>query len=395
MSHVEMPEQTDVVVIGGGIMGTSAAYFLAAESNVDVLLVERDAIASGSTGDSSAILRHHYGSNEIYSRMAWLSHQFYREFDDRIDQAIAYAKSPMVQFATAENRERVQAGFDVLEQLDIPVSRYEAENLGSMYPQIETGQFEFAVSDDDSAYSDGTDAAGGFSRAAQQSGCDIVTGVTARRLRTENGAVVAVETDSGTVSCDSVVIAAGPWTGQFVDHLDVDIPLEITREQVLILDPPAGFDAESVPTSGSDEGWYIRPDFGGGILLATHHTDESADPDQYSDVPDQETMLELLDGLEGFIPELADATVMGRYCGIYTSTPDHDFVIDEVGPDGCFVACGFSGHGFKHAPIVGQILRDMVTTGDTELVDIDYFSLDRFDDDPNGHADDQRLFSEG
>lgn len=389
MSLIDVPERTDVTVVGAGIMGTSAAYFLSTRTDLEVLLIEKDNVASGSTGDSSAILRHHYGDRAIYSRTAWWSHQFYREFESHTGQEIAYARSPMVRFATEDNRDSVQRGYEVLQELDIPTTRYAADELHEQYPMIETDPYEFAVSDDAAGYTDGTDAASGFSRSAQDRGATVVTGVSVERIVTENGAVVGVDTTAGAVSCETVLVTAGPWTKQLMLDLGVEIPFITTREQVFILEPPQAFrnaHPDLVPTSGADRGWYIRPDFGGSILLATHHTAEEVDPNRYSDKPDQDTVVALLNELEGFVPGLAGARIKGQYCGLYSSTPDHDFIIDEVGPAGCYVACGFSGHGFKHGPAIGNVLADLAETGDTDLVDIEYFSNDRFDRDPKGYA---------
>ncbi len=86
------------------------------------------------------------------------------------------------------------------------------------------------------------------------------------------------------------------------------------------------------------------------------------------------------------IPELRDAGIRGQYCGVYSSTPDHDFILDQIGPDGCYFACGFSGHGFKQAPAVGKIMSDLVTTGSTPLVDATFFSYDRFSESAAGHG---------
>jgi glycine/D-amino acid oxidase-like deaminating enzyme len=394
MSLVELPDRADVVVVGGGIMGTSTTYFLAATTDLDVVLVEQDQIAGGSTGDSSAILRHHYGTDgivdvETYSRMAWWSHQFYREFDQELGEELAYGRSPLVGFADEETGEGVLEGYRVLQELEIPATRHDGQELDEEYPMIETEPYDFAVSDDTAAYSDGTDAASGFARAAQEQGATVVTGVAVEEAVTADGAVTGVETDSGTVDCDSLVVTAGPWTPRFVEQFGVHVPIVPTREQVFILEPPPEFAADHpdlVPTSGADDGWYIRPDFGGGVLLATHHTGSEVDPDHYSDTPDQEVLLELVDELEAFVPGLADAEVKGQYCGVYSDTPDHDFIIDQVGPDGCWIGCGFSGHGFKHGPAVGRILRDLVLEGETDFVDIDYFSFDRFDEHPDGHG---------
>jgi len=388
MSLIEVPDRADVSIVGAGIMGTSTAYFLATRTDLDVLLIERDNVASGSTGDSSAILRHHYGDRKVYSRMAWWSHHFYREFEANTGEQIAYGTSPMVRFATAENRDAVQSGYEVLRDLDVPTTRYEADELDDQYPMIETGPFEFAVSDDAAGYSDGTDAASGFARAAQEAGATVVTGVSVERIISENDVVTGVETAAGPVKCGRVVITAGPWSKQLMRNHDVEIPFRISREQVFILDPPAAFreaHPDLVPTSGADQGWYIRPDFGGGVLLATHHTPEQADPDNYSDKPDQDTVLTLLDELEEFVPGLADSGIKGQYCGLYSSTPDYDFILDRAGPDGCYVGCGFSGHGFKHGPTIGRILADLAADGETDFVDLDYFALTRFEDHPQGH----------
>jgi len=389
MSIGQLPESADVVVVGAGIIGASVTFTLTERTDTDVLLLERGQVASGSTGDSSSIIRHHYGDEAIYSRMAWWSHEFFRTFEERTGEQIAYATAPMVNFATAENAEWVAAGQAVLEAEDIPVSRYEAAELPDVYPMLGTEQYEFAVSDDAAAYSDATDVTGGLVRAAQENGATVHTGVTVESIEESEGSVEGVTTDQGQIATDTVVVAAGPWTQRLLGPLGVDVPVTTTREQIFLLDPPPAFaedSLEDLPTSGTGGGWYIRPDFGDGVLLATHHTGEAVDPDRYSDKPDQALLLDLLDGLEEFVPGLADAGVMGEYCGIYSTTPDHDFIIDEVGPDGCVVACGFSGHGFKHGPAVGRIVVDLLTEGATDMVDLEYFSLDRFEDDPQGNG---------
>jgi glycine/D-amino acid oxidase-like deaminating enzyme len=389
----DLPGATGVLVVGGGIVGTAAAYFLAAESDRGVTLVERDGIAAGSTGDSSAILRHHYGPDEIYTRMAAWSHRFYREFEAETGQPLAHADSPLVRFAAegTESAAYVEAGEDVLREAGLPVTRHEGEELAEEYPMYEgLDEFDFAVSDDSAGYADGTDAAGGFARAAAEAGATVVTGVDVGSLVAEDGRVVGAETDGRRIDCEAAVVAAGPRTPRLAETVGVEVPITPTREQVVVLEPPEEYVRQYpdlTPTTSMPGGeWYLRPDFGEGVLVATHRYTDEVDPDDYDGTPGESTLLELTEAVADSIPELAEADIRGRYCGVYSVTPDHDFVIDEVGPEGCYLACGFSGHGFKHGPAVGRIIRDLVVDGGTDLVDASYFSLSRFDEDPEGHG---------
>lgn len=385
------PDHADVVVVGGGIMGTASTYFLVAETDLEVVLIEKDHIGSGSTGDSSAILRHMYGSNEIYTKMARWSHRWYKNFEDRIDQPIAYNSNPLVSFSSEGTEEalRGEESYELFEELNIPASRYEGEELASEFPMVSTEQYDTAVSDDTAGYSDGTDAATGFARAAKSFGATVLTATTVSGVHTADGRVTGVETEKGVISCEQVVVAAGPWTADLLEGFGVDVPILVEREQVVILDPPEDYKEEFpdlTPTTGiPDERFYIRPDFQDGILVATHHDGQEADPDSYKETPDEEMLLELTEKISEFLPGLADAGIQGQYCGLYSTTPDNDFIIDQVGPDGCYVACGFSGHGFKHGPAVGKIVSGLVAHGESNLVDTEFFSLERFSESEAGH----------
>ena len=393
MSEDSIPTHSDVLVIGGGVMGTSTAYFLATMSDQSVALLEKSQLASGSTGDSSAILRHHYGDEAIYTDMAWWSHQFFQTFDDELDAALSYEKSPLVRFADEETAggDYARAGYEVLRERDIPVSVYTGEKVGEQYPMFDvTDRYDVAVSDDSAAYADGTDAALGFARGARAVGAQIVTGVEVQSLETEDEAIARVETDQGNIDCEAVIVAAGPWTPRLAETVGVDVPITPVREQVVLLDPPATYaEAQSSlkPTTSFPGGeWYIRPDFGDGVLVGTHRHTEETDPDAYDNTPDEETILELVDDFADHVPELRDAGLKGQYCGVYSTTPDHDFIIDQAGPAGCYLCCGFSGHGFKHAPAVGKLTADLVLEGESDLVDLEYFSLERFEEKPTGHG---------
>lgn len=390
-SRPQLPERTDVVVVGAGIIGTSTAFSLATETDLDVTILERDNVATGATGDSSAILRHQYYESELYAEMAWLGHQFYDAFQERTGEPLATADCPLVGFLTegSEIAERFECGYETMQEMGLPASRYERDELPKRYPLFEfPDDIDLAISDDWAGYSDGTDAATGLARAARDAGATLVTGVTVESIETDDRAVSGVETDDGFVACDHVVLAAGRWSGQLAETIGVDLPIIPTREQVLLLEPPADVtedELQTIPNTGSagferDIHWYLRPDFGGTIYMGTHERSDIVDPDDYDRDPDEEMILDAFEFLSSVIPRLADSKLVGKFCGVYANTPDNEFIIDQVGPDGCYALVG-AGHAFKHGPVIGRLATDLLVDGESDLFDLDNFTLDRFDDD--------------
>lgn len=383
-----LPTSADTVVVGAGVMGTSIGYFLAASTDRDVVIVEKSTVGAGSTGDSSANIRHNYGDRRIYTEMARWSQDFYRDFEARTGSALAYTPTTRMRFGKHGTDEGafVQAGYEVMQDLDIPSTWYDAPELESAFPMFDdAGQYDFAVTEDDTAYSDATDAAAGFARAARDHGGTLVTDTTVEAFETHGGTVEAVETTGGRVECSEVVLAAGPWTPTLAGRLGVDVPVTPTRADVLLLDPTEAFEREhlsALPMTRFFGGeLYLRPDGPDRVLVGTHPLDpDPLDPDAALGDPDEETVLRVIDALERHMSGLAGADVASAYSGVYSMTPDHDFVLDRAGPDGCFVAAGFSGHGFKHAPAIGRLVTDLVVDGDSDLVDLEAFSLSRFAD---------------
>jgi glycine/D-amino acid oxidase-like deaminating enzyme len=386
----ELPGETDVLVVGGGILGTATAFFLAKRTD-DVTLVEKDNVASGATGDSSAILRHVYGDRELYSRMAWTAHEFYRNFEAETGYDLDAPDQPLVLWGSERgaHTEDPMDSYETLESLGYPVTRYESGEFPDQFPLFEFDEdIEYAVSDDAAGYSDGTDAASRFARAAADDGARVVTGVTATSVETDGDAVTGLETDEGFVACDHLVVAAGSWTHKLTATADVDLPVTPGREQVLLLDPPEDVtdeEFETIRTTGQgssqpDGGWwYFRADFGDTIYMGTHTRNDPVDPDTYSRSPDQQRKLEAFEVLDEFAPKLADSDVVGEFCGVYANTPDQGFIIDQVGPEGLYALVG-AGHAFKHGPVIGQLAADMVLEGESDLFDLEHFRVDRFED---------------
>lgn len=386
-----LPSETDILVCGGGIIGTATAFELSKRTDREITLVEKDNVASGATGDSSAILRHAYRDRALYSRMAWTGHEFYRNFEAETGYQLDTRDQPLVSWAIdgEESATLATKSYETLQSLDYPVSRHEAEQLPELFPLFEfDDSIDFAVSDDAAGYTDGTDAANGFAKAAADNGTRIITGVSVDAIDADGDEVAGVETDEGYVSCENVVMATGSWTHKLAQTAGVDIPVTPGREQVLLLEPPESVteaEFDTVPTTGwgsdTPDGvwWYFRADFGDTIYMGTHSRVDPVDPDTYKRRPDEKRKLEAVDILSEFAPKLADSKVVGEFCGVYANTPDQGFIIDQVGPDGLYALVG-AGHALKHGPVIGRLAADLVLRGESDLFDVDHFTVDRFED---------------
>lgn len=387
----DVPDETDILVIGGGIIGTATAFALSRRTDVDITLVDKNNVAAGATGDSSAILRHVYGTRSLYTTMAWMGHEFYRNFESETGYKLQTPDQPLIQWGgeAIEHTESPMASYETLQSLGYPTTRYEADELPDRFPLFEfRDDVEFAISDDDAGYTDGTDAATGLAKAAADNGARIVTGVTVESIVTTGESVSGVDTTEEFVACETVVVAAGPWSHTVVATADVDIPVTPGREQVLLLEPPADLSDEAfatIPTTGwssdNPDGvwWYFRGDFGDTIYMATHARVDPVDPDAYRRRPDHSRKVEAFEILDEFAPKLADSDIVGEYCGVYANTPDQGFIIDQVGPDGLYGIVG-AGHAFKHGPVIGQLAADLVVEGESDLFDLSHFTVDRFED---------------
>jgi glycine/D-amino acid oxidase-like deaminating enzyme len=156
-----------------------------------------------------------------------------------------------------------------------------------------------------------------------------------------------------------------------------------TREQILVVEPPDSFSDRypyPFPTISSKEPGhvYVRPLPVGHVLVGGHHRGGRVDPDVYDEGANMDYIDWAIDELDRLSPPLTKSDLVDSYAGLYSNTPDTDFIIDDP-LENLVVLAGFSGHGFKHSPVIGEIATDLVVSGETEVVDIDRFSLDRFE----------------
>ena len=375
-----MKTTTDVVIIGGGIMGTSTAFRLA-ERGLKVTLVEKSYLASGTTGKSSAIVRQHY-SNEITARMALYSLRIFQNFADIVGGDCDFRPVGFVALAAAKDAEGLRANVVLQQSVGINTRLLSPEELCEIAPGMADGDSVAAAYEPEGGYADAPATTNAFGEAARRLGAIILQETEVIGIKLESGRVQSVVTNRGEISARAVVNTAGPWGARLARMAGIDLPIQPCRVQVSLFTPPP--DGSLAPHVFADfpNVTYFRPETGGMTLIGSldpSEADHRADPDAYNERIDFEFVVDMGTRLAKRYPCMERGDSRGGYAAIYDVTPDWHPVIDEPLPgSGFFVAAGHSGHGFKLSPAVGVMVADLVTGQTTAGLDPSPFCLARY-----------------
>ena len=371
----------DVVVIGGGIVGLSAAYSLG-EAGADVTLFERKSLGMESTARSAGGIRSQF-STRVNVELSVASREVWDSFEEEFGVDMAYRRPGYLllarEAATAEQFDR-----DVAMQNDLGVGteRLTPAEAAERCPGLRAERFVAATYNPTDGFADPNLAVQGYAAAAREAGVDVHTKTGVTGIRRSDGAVTGVETEKGEWDADFVVNAAGAWAGRVAALAGVDLPLWPRRRQIAVVDPSEPVPEDVPLTIDLDIGSYFRPERDGAALVGGHfaEADPDADPDAYSESLDIDWAATAVEHAADYTTYFGpDSRIRRGWAGLYAVTPDHHPILEETVP-GLITAAGFSGHGFQHAPATGQIVAELCLDGEASLVDVDRLSSDRFED---------------
>ena len=372
-------EPFDVAVCGLGAMGSAAVHQLARRGK-RVLGLERFAPGHdrGSSHGATRIIRLGYFEHPSYVPLLRRAYQLWRELEDAGRQllhvtGIAEIGSP----ASA----LVQGTLAAAQLHGLPHEVLTAPELMRRFPAFRLPPDFVAVLQRDGGFLDVEPAIETQIALATAAGAEIRSRETVRAIE-PHADCVRIVTDRGAVEAGAVIVAAGPWTRSLLPELAA--PLRVTREVVGWFEPAhtAQFAAGRFPVfiieSRHGMHYGIPPHGGAGIKVAKHHhRNQAVDPDSYDRTVSADDEALIRAALADHIPAANGRLIAAKTC-LYTMTPDGDFVIDRLpGSPNVIVASPCSGHGFKFAPVIGEILADLATTGATRH-DIARFRLARF-----------------
>ena len=377
-----MRKTADAVVIGGGIAGASTLYYLARTGLRNTVLLEKGELASGSTGDSAAMVRQHY-SNEVSIRLVRESLRFFQEFADELDGAEVFNGIGWLFLCEPDAREAFDDNMARLKGLGVRTWEVSAEDAAEELPGLNTDGIGPVAFEPDSGYADPRATVSALVQKAETLGSETHTHTPATGLVVENGRVSGVAAASGTISAPIVVNAAGPWANEIGGWAGLDLPLELSREQDVVIRLPQGVPPLRRVVSNMVDRTYFRPEGDGLLLAGVGHPKENepVDPDDYRHEADAGFVEDVTGRLAHRLPRLSGAEVVSSWAGLYTITPDWNMMVGAApGVEGLYLAVGGSGHSFKLGPAIGRCLAELITEGKASTVDVTPLRPDRFDD---------------
>lgn len=357
-------EVADVVVIGGGCIGASAAYHLTEAGVRDVLLLEADTLAAGSTSKAAGGVRVQY-SDELNTRIALRSLTEFQSFEELTGVDIDFRQNGyLFLLEEPQHLPMFEAAAALQRSLGIPTEIYAGDQMparvAALVPGVSVDGLVGAAYCPWDGVATPESLVQGYAAAARRAGARVHTQQRALHILTDGAGVTGVRTESGVVSTRVVVLAAGVWSRELAATAGLDLPVTGERRWIHYSESDAGLPDGAPLTVDFSTGFYFHRERRG-LIFAGRESE----------------LAELSVPATRRLPVLAETPIARSWSGLYDMSPDHNAMIGAADIDGLFYATGFSGHGFQQSPAVGEHLAELVA-GVVPTLDLAEFSARRF-----------------
>jgi FAD-dependent oxidoreductase domain-containing protein 1 len=378
----------DVVIIGGGVVGSSIGYHLRQDGfRGRVVIVERDdTYAHASSNLAMGGIRQQFGST-VNIQLAQYSIAFYRDFDERMSVRGHTARAWFRQrgylfLVDAPNAERFERRLAILSARGARTRRLTVDEIHTMLPDLCIDDLVFGLIGPDDGYANPKEVLRGFRAGARAAGVEYIQ-AEVTEIRRSNGRVAGVTVASGDrLDAPNVVNAGGPFAGVVARLAGVEQPIQPVRQHLFRCDLPHHWpyrwpmtiDPGGIHWRHDDPLEAGQPDR---IILAKTKLDE---PDGVNFACDESRWAaDFYPDLVRRVPAFKDVRLVEGWAGLYEMTPDHNPMLGEH-PQlrGFFMANGFSGHGLMMAPATGKVVSELIRCGRSETVDVSVLGIERF-----------------
>jgi len=330
----------------------------------------------GATGASSGLVRMHYDI-EVDAALAWQSFHFFRNWRERIGGECGFKRTGFLQIVAPDKNDQLRGNVEMQKRIGILTEVVTAAEVRKLAPMFKTEDFELAAYEPESGYADPVLTTNSFIANAKACGSVLMQDCEVTGIRLSGGKVAGVESSRGSFDAPILVNCAGTFADRIGKMVDVQIPLTTWSHDVAFVKRPPNVGMH--PTVIDDVlSMYFRPE-GELTLIGLEENNRLGEaPESDLGRVDPEFVMRAIDRICERVDGMEAGSLHSTHVGRDGLTPDQRAIMDQAGPDGFYIACGFSGTGFKLSPAVGVCMSELILDGSAKLVDVSSLNLSRF-----------------
>ena len=375
-----LPDRARIVIIGGGVGGTSIAYHLAKLGERDVVLVDRNELTSGSTFHSAGLVGQLRGSVTLTTMMMY-SVELYRRLAQETDTDPGWVECGGLRLAcTPEREQELDRQVAWARTFGLPLERLSPEEAQELFPLMVTDGVRAASYLPTDGYLDPSQLTYALADGARRGGVQIFTHTRVTGIDVRNGRVRGITTEWGDIEAEIVVNAGGMFAAEIGRMAGVRIPIVPFAHEYLVTRPFRERDGKHLPTMRDPDNLVYFREEGGGLVMGgyeRHSAPWALDGDLIDRIPpdfngrlleeDWERFEEIIEGSRRRVPVMDQITVTKLINGPEAFTPDNEFCLGESDVRGFFVAAGFCAHGLAGGGGIGKVMAEWIHAGEPSM----------------------------
>jgi len=376
---MSLPTTADIVIIGGGVMGASAAYHLVqrgvAARNI-VLLEKENFFGQGATGRCAGGVRYQF-STEINIKLSLASLPMLERFKEELGQDVSYRQCGYLLVATNEkDANKFKHNVELQNKLGVSTQLLSGDEVRARLPLMRFDDAMAGTFNQKDGVVDPNSVVMGYIAAAQRMGVQNFSGTEVIGVNLRGDQVEGVQTTAGAIKTRMILNAAGPWSSQIGKMAGVQLPVIPLRRQMFTTSPLKEIRDDFPFVIDFAQSLYFHRE-GEGLLIGMSNQNEQPGFDQSVD---KDFELANLEAAINRMPLVEKAQRSSHWAGLYEVTPDAHPIFGGTTVNGFYVCTGFSGHGFMHGPISGKLMSEYILDGKFTSVDVSMLDLKRFEE---------------